>query len=553
MAEEKANALASAKSFFDRFSISQKIFLAATVIIGILGVMIVINAVSAPSYSVLYSNLTAKDSGMVLDELKSRKVPYKVSPGGGVIQVPDDKVAELRIELGAKGLPAGGNVGFEIFDESSISTTDFVQNINYIRAVEGELGRTISGLREVNAAKVHIVMPKRSVFLEEQEEAKASIVLQLRPGAHIGANVVPGILHLTAQAVPGLRTENIAILDSGGKLLSKPKGEGDVFDEMSTTQLSYQKKLEGRLVRRIVTLLEPHVGAGRVRADVRLKLNFDKVETMEETVDPDKVAKISEKTETANSSGGVKGGGVPGVASNVGASGSTAAAAAAPITTESSSEKTMTNYEVSKKVTRLTKPVGDIEKLSVAVVVDDAQEVQFQDDKPVTSTRKRTTEELDTYKKLIQASVGFDTTRGDVIEVANLSFDHTAKRVSDYYYEKEKSKTELLNYGRYLLIFIAVVAGLIILRRLTKKIIEVVKEAKLPRAEEIEIPKVDSDKLAALQEAKDEVEIERELMEKYKVPKSSKKMNIIREKVKEFAQENLDGTASLVKSFLVEE
>lgn len=552
MAEEKANALAGAKAFFDRFSLSQKIFVGAVILLGIIGVMIVINAVSTPSYSTLFSNLSAKDSGLILEELKTRKIPYKVTSGGGAIQVPEDQVSELRIELGAKGLPQGSGVGFEIFDDTSISSTDFEQTVKYNRAIQGELARTISELKEVMSAKVHITTPKESVFIEEQEEAKASIILKLRPGAHLNPSIIPGILHLTAQAVPGLKPENIAIVDVNGTLLSKPQGGEDTFDEMSSTQLAYQKRLETQMSRRIINLLEPHVGPGRVRADVRLKLNFDKVETVEEKVDPEGIAKVSEKTETTSSTGAIKGGGVPGVSSNVAmAEGGTAETSSGG--SKSKSEKTMTNYEVSKTVTRLTKPYGDIQHMSVAVVVDDAIIVERQDDVPVETRQKRTEEELNTIKKLVQATVGFNTTRGDVIEVANLSFDTSSTEVSDYYYEKEKSKEKWDSYIHWAIILLSIFIGLYILKRVTNKIIEIVKEAKLPKAEEIEIPRVDSEKLAALQEARDEVEIERELMEKYKVPKSSKKMNIIREKVKQFAQENLDGTASLVKSFLVEE
>jgi flagellar M-ring protein FliF len=197
MAEETTNIVSSIKKFFNRFSPSQKVFIGSVVLLSIVGIILIVNLASTLSYGVLYSNLSTKDSGLIIEKLKERKIPYKLSAGGSVVKVPDNQVAELRIELAAAGLPEGGGVGFEIFDETSLSTTDFVQNINYIRAIEGELARTLSQLREITSARVHITLPKRSVFIDEQEEAKASIVLNLRPGARVSGTIVPAILHLT--------------------------------------------------------------------------------------------------------------------------------------------------------------------------------------------------------------------------------------------------------------------------------------------------------------------------------------------------------------------
>jgi flagellar M-ring protein FliF len=554
MAEE-TNLITAAKRFYNRFSPSQRIFIGAVILLSIVGIILLVNVASTLTYGVLYSNLSTKDSGLIIEQLKERKIPYQLSSGGSVIRVPDNKVAELRIELAAAGLPEGGGVGFEIFDKTSLSTTDFVQNINYIRAIEGELARTLSQLREVSSAKVHITLPKRSVFIEEQEEAKASIVLNLRPGARVSGSLIPAILHLTAQSVEGLKADNIAVVDVNGNLLSKPSnGNEDEFAELTTTQLGYQTKMERDLSRKIIALLEPYVGAGKVRADVKLKLNFDKIETTEETVDPDKIAKVSEKSESTSSTGAGRAGGIPGVSSNVGQAtgGGTTGGTATP--SKSKSEKSLINYEVSKKITRLTKPVGEIQRISAAVVVDDAVDVQLQNGELNKQPRKRTADELDAIKKIAQAAVGFNSQRGDVIEVANLPFDTSAETVSEYYHKKQKSEdliNTVIKYGAYALGFFLLI--FVVLKPLIRKINEIVREARLPKAEEVEIPRVDSEKLSALQEAKDEAEIEQELMEKYKIPKSTKKMGIIREKVRKFASENSDEAASLVKSFLIED
>lgn len=555
MAEEKINPFTLIKNFLNRFTLSQKIFLGSVIILTVVAIIIIVNISNALTYGVLFSNLSPQDSGQIIEQLKDKKIPYKLESSGTVIKVPENQVSELRIELATKGLPEGGGVGFEIFDKSNLSTTDFVQNINYIRAIEGELGRTLAGIKEIRSAKVHITMPKRSVFIDDQEEAKASIVLNLRPGAAVSESLIPAILHLTAQAVEGLKPENIAIVDSRGKLLSRPKSAGeDSFTELSATQLSYQQKMEDSLTKEIVSVLEPTVGQGKVKANVKLKLNFNKEESTEETVDPDRFVKVSEQSETSSSTGSIRIGGVTGVSSNVAQASGTSTQEAGATPSKSKTEKSTVNYEISKKVTHLTKPVGEIQRLSVAVLVDNATNVQLKDGELIQEPRKRSAEELDTIKKIVQAAVGFNDQRGDVIEVANLPFDNSAEVVNDYYTKKEKTQnfiSDLIRYGSIALITLFIV--FFVIRPVFRKMTDILKQAKKPKVEEIEIPRVDSEKLVALQEARDEAEIEQELMEKYKVPKSTKKMGFIRQKVKKFAEENLDETASLVKSFLVED
>lgn len=538
MAEEKNIAPSQVKNFIDRFTPSQRIFLISVIALTIIVMILIINAATAFNYGVLFSNLTPKDSGLILEQLKSKKVPYKIVSDGSVIKVPENKIAELRIELAANGLPEGGGVGFEIFDKTSLSTSGFAQDINYIRAVESELAKSISQLREVISAKVHIAMPKRSAFIEDQEPAKASIILKMKPGAQFSGNTIPAILHLTAQSVEGLKPENIAIVDVAGNILSKP---ADDQEEMFTdSRFSYQKNLENSFSRKIVNLLEPIVGPGKVRANVKLALDFDKVETTEETVDPDRLAKVSEKSEISSSTGGLKAGG----SQNSGAPGSAG---------RSKSENSQVNYEVSKKVTHVIKPVGEIKKISAAIIVDDGVKVETVDGQLQKDIRKRTPEELQTLTRLVQVAVGYNTERGDIVEVVNLSFDTSALAESDFLQEQEKKQlfiNDLIKYGIYALIILLLF--FLILRPVFKKVIEIFKDSNT-RYEGIDTHKLDRKKIIALQEARDNAEIERELIEQYKIPKSSKKSSIIREKVVDFAGKNIDETASLVRSFLVED
>jgi flagellar M-ring protein FliF len=531
MAEETSNTAAKKKKFFNHFSTSQKVLIGSVVLICI--VVIIIILASTATYEVLYPDLSTGDSGLIIEKLKERKVPYRLSAGGSVIKVPDEQAAGLRIELAAAGLPQSGGVGFEIFDKTSLSTSDFVQNINYTRSIERELARTLSQLKEVISAKVHITLPNRSGSSDGQEEAKASIVLNLRPGARVNETIVPAVLHLTAQSAAGLKPENIAVVDVYGNLLSRPiNEEEDVFAGLTTTQMDYQGKMEQSLAKKIITLLEPHVGVGKVRADVKLKMNFGKMETTEETVDPDSLAKVSENSESSST---------------------------AP--SKSKSEKSLINYEVSKKITHLTKPMGEIERISAAVVIDDALvDVREQGGELVKQSRRRTSEELEAIKKIVRAAVGFDSQRGDVIEVANLPFDTSAEKVSKIYQEIYKPTTAdrverffSTPLGIAVLIFLIILIIFLFRKRLLRGITGLIRETRLPKAREVEPPRVDGEKLLAIREAKDEADIERELREKYKVTRSAKKMTIIRDKVKRFASENKDETANLVKSFLYED
>jgi flagellar M-ring protein FliF len=454
MAEETTNAAANIKIFFNRFSTSRKIVIGIVVLFSIAAIILLINLTSTLTYGILYSNLSTRDSGLIIEQLRDRKVPYKLSANGSVIKVPDDQVAELRIELAAAGLPESGGVGFEIFDKTSLSTTDF-------------------------------------------------------------------------------------------------------------GQMDYRRKMEQNLTKKIIALLEPHVGEGKVRANVKLKLNFDKMETTEEKVDPESIAKVSEKSEGSSSTGAERMGGVPGVRSNVGQStgGEAGARAGAAAPLKSKSEKSFINYEVSKKITRLTKPIGEIERISVAVVVDDALvDVREQRGELIKQFRKRTAEELETIKKIAQAAVGFDNQRGDIIEVANLPFDTSAEKVSKIYQEIHKPTTldrveKFFSTFLGIVTIIAVILLIIFLFRkpLFRGIEAISRATRLPKPGEVEIPRVDTEKLSTIREAKDEAEIEQELMETYKVPRSTKKMSIIKAKVKRFASENKDETASLVKSFLIED
>ncbi len=539
------------KNFWGGLKTSQKIFLIAVILITAILIFFMVKFAENTNYEVLFSNIAPEDSGAIIERLKNDKIPYRVNKTGSLIEVPSSKVGELRMSLAAAGLPSGGGVGFEIFDKTTLSTTDFVQNINYIRAKEGALARSIASLNEVIVAKVHITLPKDSVFIEKKEPAKASIVLKLRTGSNVTPNrgIIPAIIHLTAQSVEGLEPENIAIVDVRGRLLSKPRDNSSITADLNSSQIEYHKNLEELYKKKIKSQLEPIVGYGKVRAEVSLELDFNKVESTETRYDPEATAKISEQKESSKNIGAQRGG-VPGVGSNV-AQAEVKNNNVTTIPSRSESKSVTSNYEVSKKMTHIQSQVGAIKKISVSVTVDNINKTELKEGKLTKKSIPRSKKEMDTILKLVKASVGYNKERGDIIEVANLPFDTSMEIENEYYLKQEESKetkNKLIKYGSYLL------GGLLlfflILRPMYKKAFNIFQINDNVKLEELNIPSQEDEK--KLQEMED-AEIDKELKEKYKISKEAKKISVIKNKVKEFADQNIDEATSLIKTYLMED
>ncbi|MBI5213987.1 MAG: flagellar M-ring protein FliF [Nitrospirae bacterium] len=261
-------------------------------------------------FQVLYSNLGQEDAGQVVTKLKEMKIPYKVE--GNIIYVPSNRVYELRLELAAQGIPQGGGVGFEIFDKTQIGVTEFVQRLNYIRAIQGELTRTIRQLSEVEQARVHIAIPERTIFTEKEEKPTASIVLKLRAGRVLNQGQIGGIVHLVSSSVEGLQPQNITVIDNMGNLLSMPAAGDAVAD---SKQLEYQKSVDKEYESKLQSMLEGIVGRGKAIIRVATKINFTQIERTEEKFDPDTIA-VKNEQRTQEKSIGASTGGVPGVLSN---------------------------------------------------------------------------------------------------------------------------------------------------------------------------------------------------------------------------------------------
>jgi len=374
-----------------------------------------------PDYQLLYSNLSPEDAGSIVAKLKDQKIPYRISANGNAILIPEEKLYETRLELASQGLPQGGGVGFEIFDNTKIGMTEFVQNVNYQRALQGELSRTISGFSEVENSRVHIVMPSKSLFIEDQEPASASVVLSFRPGRYLNRDQVYGIVHLVSSSVAGLSPENVTIVDQFGKMLAGPK-DGSARGQVSSDQLAFQEKVERGLEERIRTMLETALGENKAIVRVSCSLDFKQHERTEERYDPENTVIRSEQLVSANSaSGETIPAGIPGFASNIPTSETATIQGGGP---GFSKEDRTVNYEIGKVTSHIIEPMGRLSMISVAVLVDGSyKRVQGTEKAEEWTYSPRTEEEMAKYENIVKGAINFDSSRGDTVQVVNIPFE----------------------------------------------------------------------------------------------------------------------------------
>jgi flagellar M-ring protein FliF len=374
---------------------------------------------SAPM-SLLYAELEQSDATAIAGRLDQMKIPHEVGSDGRSVKVPADQVGRARMAMAAEGLPKGGNMGYEIFDQKEgFGTTSFVQNINHLRALEGELARTISTVTAVSAARVHLVLPQRELFSRAQTSATASVFLKLRGGVALSKEQIAAIQNLIAAAVPQLQTNKISIIDDKGNLLARPV-EGDGTSATSSTQEELRLNYEQTQARKIEDLLAQSIGFGRVRAQVSAEMDFDRITTQSEIFDPESQVVRSQQNSTEESTNNASGGGVASVSGSLPAGISTGASDRSSENKNERSEQTI-NYEINKTVRNQVRDSGQIRRLSVAVVVDGSYAADPADAEKMVYT-PRTTEEMDQIRNLVRSALNFDANRGDTIEVTNMRF-----------------------------------------------------------------------------------------------------------------------------------
>ena len=368
----------------------------------------------------LFTNVSGEDAGQVLAKLRESTVEFRLADGGTTIRVPSNKLDELRIQMASAGLPKTGRIGYELFDKTTFGSSEFAEQINYHRAIEGELERSIMSISEVESARVHITFPKQSIFLESRQPAKASVLLKLKPGARLTQQNVAAIMKLTGNAVDGLSADDVAVLDMHGNLLNpgrKFEGEGESNSEAF---LSYRQKIESALLQKIQLALDPVLGPDRFRASVAVDCDFSSGEQSEETFDPSKSTMTSsQKTEDVGALASVAG--VPGTASNL------PRPTARPANGGANQQRKTENivYQTSRVVRRMQLPQGTIKRVSVSVLVDHNVRFDGTGDKAKRVLEAPSAERIKTVKDFVAAAVGLSTERGDQLIVEAIPFEAT--------------------------------------------------------------------------------------------------------------------------------
>lgn len=418
-------------SVFKKLTLQQKIGIAVAAVASVVAVILLINWANKPTYGVLFSNLEPKDASQIVDKLKSASVPYELGDGGKSILVPQNKVYSLRLQMAGDGLPKSSIVGYGIFDKPSFGMTDFTQRVDYKRALEGELEKTILQLDEVEGASVHIVIPQKALFTSQQKKTTASVFLKLKPGAHLDADEINGIQNLVAASIEGLSPSNVTIVDSKGNMLSR-KSSG--IDALTSAQYDLKTKVENYLANKAQTMLDAVLGPGNAIVRVNASLDFNQVEKTTEQYDPNSVV-LSEQTMQQHST-------VP----------------ADTATNNSGQTNTVTNYDVGKTVEKIVGSVGGIKRLSVAVLVNGKYTAISKGGTQTVEYTPRSQQEIGQLTNIVKTAVGFDPSRGDQVTLVNIPFENGNQQ----YMMKKKPGFNIMDYANKLVILAAMIGAIIV-------------------------------------------------------------------------------------------
>lgn len=520
---------------------TQKILIISIMsVVLIVGIALLIFRISMPSMTLLYTNLDTKDSGQIVSDLEAQGIPYELRANGTQILVPEDKVVRTRMSFAQKGMPVQGSIiGYEIFDQAeTLGTSHFIQNVNLLRALEGELARSIGAFSHVDQARVHLVMPKRELFAKEKQEPSASVVLTMKGNNRLTKEEVKTIAHMMSSAVPGLNLSRVTIVDTKGqsyKLGGDEGGDGSFASGSDDFRVAFERRMKFT----IEDMLEKSLGVGRVIAHVSAEINFDRIVSNSERFDPDgqvvrSVQTIEEKEINSDKSGQQN----TSVTSNLPAAGSDESA------NHSSSENSRldetTNYEISKTIENHIRESGTVERLSIAVLVDG----NYLTDKESgdVSYEPRTDEELQKLTTLVKSAVGFNADRNDTIDVVNMQF------ITDLETLREETvvdwlKRELPNLVQTLVVgIVAILVILLVVRPIAIRAFE------LTRGEISEIESADA--LAEIQASARAAEQEPEEsmidIEKFEGKMQSSTVKSINDIVVKYPQE----TASIIRRWL---
>jgi len=535
----------------------QKIVIVVTmvVIVGLISFLIVYNssnkAKGDDGFRVLFDNLTPADAALIVQDLEKNKVPYKI-PEDGVIEVPKDVVQKVRLQVASLGLPKKSVVGFELFDKQEFGASDFEQNIKYLRALEGELSKTIESIRVVKSAKVNIAIPKESLFISKQTPTTASVVLELAPNMILTPKQILGIKNLVSASIPKLKADNVKIINQYGESL----GEDDELtksNELLRAELLYKKRYEKALENKVVDILAPIIGGqNKVVAKVDVDFDFSKVQSKAEIFSPDNVVRSEQTMEESREGYSPKHiGGVPGAVSNIGP---VQGLKDGRLKEKYNKATTTTNYEISKTIKNTQEDIVKVRRITAAVVVDG----KYKKDKDKLKYIPLTKEELDSISKLVKSSIGFNPKRGDEVSISNFQFHLSTTK--DSISPTNKVATMISTYFgpfepilKYLFLFIVLT---IFYKKIIVPFSQKMLEIRIEDEDELKRRDIDfeeeevEDTYDKLQELKQKVE--QQLGITNEINQDELKYEVLLDRLKNMAEEKPEEIAGVLKSLLKE-
>ena len=452
---------------------SKKLSMLAIVTLVIAGFVVLFLLANRVDYQVLFNNVAPQDAGAIIEELKKKNIPYKIQGNGTLIMVPAENVHDLRLSLVSKGFPKEGSVGFEIFDKTDFKTTRFVQELNYRRALQGELARTIGRFKEVDSAKVFIVLPKESLFVAEEKSPSASIQLDLR--SNLPPEKLAGIIHLVASAVEGLDPEQVTVVDTRGRVIFKGGSNAATSGLLSSMQLDYKSKIEADIRNNVQSMLEGIVGSGKAIVRVNAQIDFNKITLNEEEFDPSSTVVRSKRDISESSQAGKN---QPGSQATIINERAGVLPSEENAYNGKTKKDTVTNYEINKVTRATVKPAGTVTRLSVAAVIDGTYKSETAEDGSQQRTYiPRTAAEMAQFEAIVKSAMGYSEDREDQISVSSIPFSDTVA-FEDQPETQKFDIFQILNDSKKMIIniFLMILVFFILIRPLLKSLKKMASE-----------------------------------------------------------------------------
>jgi len=538
---EKLNSLLKK---FNELSMSKKILILAGFLFLMTSFIIMISYKSSSSFVPLYYNVPMDQAGTIIEFLKKNRINFKIDENTGTIKVPKDKVYEVRMLLAKAGIPGDHQVGFEIFNKTSFGVTEFVQKIDYLRALQGELARSIETIRGIKSARVHIVQPKESLFKDEQNPPTASVIITYEPGFDtLKTEQIKAIVNLVSHSIEGLKPKNVVVLDNYGNVLTDKLEEAEEnITSGVQKKIEYKRSIEKYYQRQIQSMLERVLGKGKVVVRVNADIDFTKMKEKEELYDPDNIAERSHERDTEKdySLQAIKGG-VPGVVSNVPSVMAQQQNKGFNKNINLIKEKNheIVNYEVSKTIKEIEKPVGVIKRLSVAVLVDGKYKKIKKGKKVIEKYIPLSNTELNTIKELVKKAIGYDPNRKDQIEVANIAFNYNELEQINKAIKKQELTSLIiigLKYGLTILFLLFIF--FVVFKPILKTLLE-----------RLQPPEVTPEISKTVEEISEEIEKERERVFE-KLEETPEREERPKDKIVRIIDQDPDKVVSLLKEWL---